>query len=200
MPRETAIVLGVLAILCGCTSVRSTSPTRSAQEELLISTAADQAAANLAAQLPPNIRTYVDSSHLEAEDGPYAIAAIEDQLLRRGIRLTDDKAHADSIIILRSGALSTNERTMVVGLPPVSLPFFPLGNFLALPAFDLYAHGEYTGVAKFAASLYNPKTGRLIVSTGPQYGFSHEANWVVLFLFTWSRHDHSLDAVPDPNS
>jgi hypothetical protein len=198
LPKASAVCLA--ALLCGCTTMRSTSPARSAAEELLISNAADQAAERLAQQLPPNISAYVDSSHFVAEDAPYAIAAIDDQLLRRGIQLTEDRAKASTIIEIRTGALSTDEQNTLVGLPPLSLPFFPVGNFISIPGFDVYEHGEYTGVAKFAATVYNPKTGQLITSTNPQFGFAHEQDWVVLFVFAWSKGDPRLAAGSQPTN
>jgi hypothetical protein len=195
---KSAVLFCMGLMLWGCTEVRTTSPTRSAEEELLISTAADKAAHELAAQLPPNISAFIDSSHFVAEDSPYAIAAIDDQLLRRGIRLTDDRVHADTIIELRAGALSTDEKSTLLGLPPLSLPFVPIGNFVTIPGLPLLHHGEATGVAKFAATVYNPKTGRLVVSTDPQMGFARESDWVVLFVFAWSNRDPALMNASSP--
>jgi hypothetical protein len=191
--RQMAPVFIGAALLWGCTNVRTTSPPRSAQEELLITTAADKAAERLAAQLPSNISAFIDSSHFAVEDAPYAVAEIDDQLMRKGIRLTDDRAHASTVIELRAGALSTDEQTTLVGLPPLPLPFFPAGNFVSIPGFELFRRQETAGVAKFAATVYDPKTGRLIVSTNPQYGVVREADYVLLFVFTWSDRDPSLD-------
>lgn len=199
MASKCALFLCIGLILCGCTDIRATSPQRSAEEELLISTAADKAAYKLAQQLPPNISAFVDASHFNAEDSQYAIAAINDQLLRRGIRLADDRAHADTIIEIRTGALSTDEKSTLLGIPPLTLPFFPVGNFLAIPGVPIFRHGEYTGVAKFAATVYDPKTGRLVVSTDPQMGFSSESDWVVLFVFAWSNRDPALTRAAPPN-
>ena len=158
----------------------------------MISKAADVAAARLADQLPKNLSAYVDSSHFVAEDAPYAIAAIDDQFLRRGIRLTQDRNHADAVIEIRTGALSTNEQSTLLGLPPLTVPFFPVGNFVTIPGFDIMRHNQTTGIAKFAATAYNPKTGQLVVSTDPQIGASHESDWVVLFLFAWGSRDPGI--------
>src|ERR1051326_3133546 len=89
--RVLALTAAALA-LAACTSVRTTSPTRSAQQELLISTAADRAAEGLAAQIPPNLTAYIDMMGLPNEDEPYALAAIMDALLRHGVRLAPDRS------------------------------------------------------------------------------------------------------------
>src|SRR3546814_15526696 len=51
--------------LVGCTTERSSSPTRTATEQLLISTAADRAARNLALQMPRDKKLYIDTSNLD---------------------------------------------------------------------------------------------------------------------------------------
>src|SRR5689334_8369238 len=98
---------GLCLLLTGCIAERATSPLRTATEELLISTAADRAADKLAEQIPANIRAYLDA-YIDAPDGIYATRAIRDRLLRRGIVLADDRAAADVVIEVRSGALSTD--------------------------------------------------------------------------------------------
>ncbi len=204
MLRQAVPVFLGAALLMGCTNIRTTSPPRSAQEELLISTAADQAAQRLAAQLPGNITAFIDSSHFSVEDAPYAVATIEDQLMRKGIHIIDDRAHASTIIELRAGALSTDEQTTLVGLPPLTLPFFPVGNFVSIPGFELFKRQEAAGVAKFAATVYDPKTGHLIASTNPQYGVVRESDYVLLFVFTWKDKDqpleHPKDTTPAPRN
>src|ERR1700744_4921952 len=107
-----ARVLAAVAALCvvtGCTTIRTTSPTRTAQEILLITTAADRAADALAAQVPTNLTAFVDPSGFAAEDQAYGLAAINDALLRRGIRLVSDRTKADAIIAPRAGVLSSDE-------------------------------------------------------------------------------------------
>ena len=66
------------------------------------------------------------------------------------------------------------------------------------PAISLYQRSIVKGVAKFAATVYDPKTGKLIVSTDPAYGFSEQRDGVVLFLFTWSRNDIGIDLRQSP--
>lgn len=182
-------------VLAGCSSTRTTSPTRSAQETLLITTAADRAAEALAAQVPTNLTAWMDRSGFSAEDQAYGMAAIEDALLRHGVRLVDDRTKADAVILPRAGTLSTDEKNTLVGIP--SLPV-PLAPGVLVPPLSFYSESEAKGAAKFAASIYDPKTGKLIVSTDPAYGFSHEDDGVVLFFFTWRRNDLGVDFSKNP--
>lgn len=179
-------------LLVGCTTVRTTSATRSSQELLLISTAADRAAEALAAQVPSNITAFLDLSGFAAQDAAYGQAAIQDALLRHGVRLVSDRAKADAIILPRAGDLSTDERQTFFGIPALPTPL-TAATGTTLPALSLYRESEAKGIAKFAATIYDPRTGKLIVSTDPSYGFSHENEGVVLFFISWRKNDMGLD-------
>jgi hypothetical protein len=186
--------LAALAV-SGCTTVRTTSPLRSAQEELLISTAADRAATALAAQMPAGIRAYLDTSDFGAQDGQYAIAAIQDAFLRRGLLMAADRSQADTVVIVRTGGLATDERSTLIGTPAFVPPILPT---VTIPEIALYKDAVNKGVAKFAATAYDPKTGRLIVSTDPAYGFSWSSSGTILFLFSWEKTDTGVHTDEQP--
>ena len=194
MLSRLALSLALL-LLAGCASTRATSPSRSAQEMLLITTAADRAADALAEQVPTNLTAWIDPSGFAAEDQAYGLASIKDALLRHGVRLVTDQTKADAIILPRAGTLSTDEKNTLVGIP--SLPV-PLAPGVSIPPLSVYSENTYKGAAKFAASIYDPKTGKLIVSTDPAYGFSREDDGVVLFFFSWRKNDLGVDLSKNP--
>lgn len=179
----------------GCTTVRATSPARSTQEMLLITTAADRAAEALAAQVPPNLTAWIDTSGFSAQDAQYGLATIQDALLRHGVKLVPDRAKADAVILPRAGTLSTDERNTLVGIPSLPNPFAP---GIAIPALALYSQSNLKGTAKFAATIYDNKTGKLIVSTDPAYGFSRENDGTVLIFFSWRKNDMGVDFSENP--
>jgi hypothetical protein len=155
----------------------------------MVSTAINRAADRLAQQLPTNLKIFLDTSSLDGPDAHYAAAEITDRLLRRGLRLMASRTEADAVVIVRSGVLSTDDRTTLIGMPQFAVPFFPVGNLLTIPELDFYKKMHSKGVAEFAATGFDTKTGRLIVSTDPQFGFSHKTDWVVLLLFNWEKND-----------
>jgi len=187
------LVIGSLLVTAGCTSVRTSSPTRSAQEVLLISAAADRAADALASQIPTDLTAFVDPSGFSAQDQAYGLAAINDALLRRGIHLVADRSKAQAIIAPRAGVLSTDEKQTLLGVPPLPVPVPVASSLITMPALSLYQRDEEYGIAKFAASVYDPNTGKLIVSTDPAYGYSHATDGVVLFLITWRKNNMDID-------
>jgi hypothetical protein len=190
-------VLALSLLLTGCVAERATSPARTATEQLLISTAADRAAEKLAEQIPANIRVLLDTSYIDAPDGCYALLAIKDRFLRRGIALANDKASADAIIEVRAGALSTDEKITSLGTPQLSLPVIPgvaAYNGFPVPAINLFKKADTKATAKFAATGYDPRTGKLVVATDPQYGYAQKTDWVVLLFFSWTNEDFSPNA------
>jgi hypothetical protein len=177
------------AFLTACTSERSTSPQRTATEELLISTAADRAASELAFNIPAGTRVFLDTKYFQGYDSDYAIGAVRDQLLRKGAALADNAAAADAVIAIRAGALSTDDRSTLIGIPQLQFPFMPIGNSVTVPEIALFKMAEEKGVAKFAMTGYDAKTGKLIYSSDPKYGFSHQTNHTVLLFFSWRTGD-----------
>ncbi|CAO3431253.1 DUF6655 family protein [Azospirillum doebereinerae] len=187
--RGPAAVLPALGLLlAGCSSSQVTTPARTATEQLLISTAADKAAERLAETLSVTGSVYVDSSSVEGYDNKYAISAIRDALLRRGARLLSARDAADTVVELRVGALSVDSENALVGIPSITMPL-PMANNASTPEISLFKKELTQGVAKVAGTAYDRKTGALVASSGPQYGFSNKAEWVLLLLLRWETND-----------
>jgi hypothetical protein len=188
--RTLVVALAALlvAVLSGCATVHTTLPPRSATEQLLISNAADRAAAKLTVGLKPGTKVYLDTSDFDGYDAKYAIGAIAEQVLLRGGRLFPDRNSADVVVAIRAGALSVDQNDTLVGLPSFTLPV-PLTGPLTTPELALFAKHQYRGVAKFAATAYDAVTGKIIATSGPSFGFSHQTRWVVLFVISWNSDD-----------
>ncbi len=139
----------------------------------------------------------LDTTYIDAPDGEYALLAIKDRFLRRGIALANDKASADAILEVRAGALSTDEKVTSLGTPQLSLPVIPgvaAYNGFPVPAINLFKRANTRATAKFAATGYDPRTGKLVVATDPQFGYAQKTDWVVLLFFAWTNEDFSEGA------
>ncbi|MBX6323865.1 MAG: hypothetical protein IRY94_18775 [Rhodospirillaceae bacterium] len=187
MSHRAAAVLLAFA-LGSCTVTRESSPPRTATEQLLLSAAADRAADGLALAIPAGDRVFVDASDFEAYDGKYAIGAVKDRLLRRGARLVSSRGEADVVVAVRSGALSIDQERTLVGLPGFGVPV-PLAGTLNIPEVALFKKEVEEGVAKLAATGYDARSGSLVDSVGPVFGFSHRIRWVVLLVISWASDD-----------
>jgi hypothetical protein len=203
-PRySSALILPVLTVpvlgMAGCTTSVDTAPPRSASEELLISKAAEQAADALKLDIRPGTKLYVDTSYFAGTDAKdmdikYAIGTIRDRLARQGARLVDKKTDAETVVELRSGALSIEQHEMLIGIPSFSVPV-PLAGPMTMPELALYKHAVRAGVAKFAASEYD-KDGALVASDDPQFGYSDKNQTVLLIVIGWNDGDIAPKGAP----
>jgi len=184
-----AFALFILAVVLGaCTISRDTTPPRAATEQLLISAAADRAADRLALQIPRDTKVFVDATNFEGYDNKYAIGTVRDRLLKQGARLVADRAGANTVVEVRSGALSVDEHKTLFGIPSFDIPI-PLAGALKFPEIALFKKHKWEGIAKIAATGYDAKGGTLVASSGPEYGFSHKTYWVVMLFISWTTDD-----------
>lgn len=187
--------LGVAA----CTTERASVPQRTATEQLLISTAADRAASELSLSIPKNTKVFIDRQYFQGYDDGYALNAIRTQFLKQGVSVVDDRKNAEAVVTVASGALSTDSKALLIGIPALTLPFFPIGTSLSVPEIALFKTAQDKGVAKFVATGYDARTGKLIATSDPQYGISHLTNHTVLLFFSWQTGD-LLPANVDKNA
>ena len=182
------VVLATLALIAvtGCTSMRETSPPRTASEQLLVTTAADQAAANLVLPIAKGTAVFVDATNFDGVDGKYAIAAIREQFLKQGARLMPERSKAELVVEIRAAALSSDEDDFLIGIPKYNVPV-PLAGPLTTPEIALFKRGEKRGIAKFVATAYKAESGQYVSSSEAQWGSSYRREWTILFFFNWKR-------------
>lgn len=183
-----ALILAMLA-LGACTTVRESSPQRTATEQLLISTAVDRAIAQVDPKIPAGTKVFVESEQLEGGDGKYAAGEMRDRLVRNGASLVNDKGKADAVVEVRAGALSVDDKQTLVGIDTFDAPVPFAGQAAKIPQIALYKDRVRQGVAKIAAFGYSTSDGKLIDTTDPRFGYSHQYERTVLFFFTWRTSD-----------
>jgi uncharacterized protein DUF6655 len=185
----TFVFTGLLAFatVCGCSSVRSTDTARGSVEELLLSTAADRAIAQLDLSSLKGKRVYLDASNVSCVDKGYVIAALRDQLGRSGVLLVDDRKDAELIAEARVGALATDSTKDLIGIPSMPMPLMGAGA-INTPELALYRKVAQSGQAKLAINARDPKTGKQTLSAGPVEGTAHYVRKTML-LTTWTQTD-----------
>jgi hypothetical protein len=184
-----APILAMSLLASACTTERASVPLRTATEELLISSAADRAASTLSLSIPKDTKVYIDRQYFQGTDDGYALNAIRTQFLKQGLNVVDDRAQAQAIVNVASGALSTDEKSLLIGIPALQVPALPVGTSVSVPEIALFKTAQDKGVAKFVATGYDAKTGKLIATSDPQYGFSHQTNHTIFLFFSWQTGD-----------
>ena len=94
----TAIPLALLVLCTGCTETRTSNPERTAEEQLLLSTAVDRAVDDVTLNVPKGTKVFVDASRFEAYDKSYAISAFRDRVLESGAHLVSQLNDAEVIV------------------------------------------------------------------------------------------------------
>lgn len=178
-----------LVALGACTTVRESSPQRTATEQLLISTAVDRAIAQVNLRIPAGTKVFVESEQLDGPDGKYAAGEMKASLLRNGANLVNDKGKANAVVEVRAGALSIDDKQTLVGLDAFDAPVPFAGQSAKIPQIALYKNRVRQGVAKIAAFGYSTADGKLIDMADPQFGYSHQYERTVLFFFTFRSTD-----------
>ena len=183
-------MLVVPALLSACSSMRETQPPRTADEQLLISSAVDHALQRLKLGIPRGAKIWVEEKYFDGFDQKYAVAAIRDYLLRRGGQLVPDRGAADTVVEIRAGALSTNSDDMLIGFPSLALPVPLVGN-MQTPEMAFVKQSQDQGVAKLGLTAYDAKSGQRapFSPAGPTYGYSTSERWVILSLIEWTDRD-----------
>ncbi|WP_374652762.1 DUF6655 family protein [Dongia sp.] len=185
--RTLSFVFLALPILCACTTVRVTRPERTATEQLLLSTAAEAQARSLDFGVPAGKKVFVEPANFDGYDSKYAIAAIREQALRKGLRLVAEKKDAECIIEIRAGALSADQKALLIGIPSFDLPVPLAGGAFSFPEIALFKRGTELGVAKFSAASYDARQGTLIATAAPPASASYQTETVLLFFISWSE-------------
>jgi hypothetical protein len=191
------VVLSLLCAVSACSTRRESSPQRTATEQLLMSAAADRAADRVEIDLPPDSKVFVDAANFDGPDTKYAIAAMRERVLKLGGRLVADRADADAVVEIRSGALSIDEKKILIGIPEFDIPI-PLTAAVTVPEIALFRKAERKGVAKFAGVGYDATDGTLIDASESEFGYARETRWVVLLFISWESGDYLPEEEREP--
>jgi hypothetical protein len=190
--RERNLISAALAALTlllanGCTTMRQTDPARTATEQLLLSTAADRAVEDVALSQFANKKIFLDTAYFDSYDAKYAIGAIRDALSRAGALLMPDSKASEITIEARSGALSTDDRTYLLGLPPLGIPI-PLAGTVTTPEVALYKSSKQYSTAKFVLLAYATQSREHMFSSGSMVGKAYN-NYYNIFIVPLHRTD-----------
>ncbi len=179
--RPTRLLLLLPVLLGGCIQLRQTDPARTATEQLLLSTAADRAVAYVNLDQFAHKKVFVDSTYFESYDSKYALGAIRDALSRAGALLVSDAKDSEITIEARSGALSTDDKSYLLGVPAMGLPI-PLAGAVSIPELALYKSQKQNSTAKFALLAYATQSREHVFSSGSMVGKAYDKHFKIVFI------------------
>ncbi|MCC5806906.1 MAG: hypothetical protein JJU00_11320 [Opitutales bacterium] len=167
-------------VFSGCTSSSHTHPPRTAIEQLLLSTAVDNALKGTRIPDLEGERVYVDDSMLESYDSGYVIGSIRALLSENGARLQSDRADATLIVEARSGALGMDVADSLLGIPSIPI-IIPGAGTSEFPELVIYGSNKQQAVSKIALLGYYAD-GTNAFSTEPLVGTAYFNQYKFLLL------------------
>lgn len=176
------IALRLLAITCACTSflgcaVTSKSNTsRTASEQVLLSSAIDRSLSNVSFQQLSQRNVFVDDKYLDSVDKGYLVGSVRHKVLASGGRLVGEAAGADVVLELRSGGVGTDMEQSFIGIPAIGVPGLPI----ELPEVKLVSRDTQKGTAKIGIVAYDPKSGAAFGLGGESTALANNENLYVL--------------------
>ena len=112
---------------------------------------------------------------------------------RPGLLLVNSATNSDIIVEARSGGLSIDASSSLLGMPQTGLPI-PLAGVLSVPEMALYKSDRQHAIAKLALLAYSAKTSDHLLSTGPAVGKSYNNYHKFLGFIQWTTSD-----IPEKN-
>ncbi|MEE8452508.1 MAG: DUF6655 family protein [Thermoguttaceae bacterium] len=158
-----------LAMFFGCGTTHWSDTRRTATEQLLISDALDRAVSQLDFRSIAGKQVYLDAAPVKyTTDAAYLVSTLRQHMLASGCILKDDRTSADYVVEVRAGAVGTDRRELLFGVPATKIPsMLPVpGMPASLPEMPLATKTEQRGIVKLALFAYNRKTGRPLWQSG----------------------------------
>lgn len=194
---KLVIWTGILLIfLAGCTTRTFTNTPRAAIEQLLLSGAVDRTVDKFHIPQVAGKKTYLDFTNLKSYDVEYVKAAVRARFAQIGAVLVENREQADYVAEVTSGALGTEYKSTLLGIPAIPVP----GSPTPLPELALARGVEQTAISKLLVFVYSD--GKL-VTTGRYYGKAErDENFILWFRFqrrddirkAWEKADSQLEA------
>lgn len=195
------ITLLLFAGLSGCGTLwKTTSPSQTSLDQVMVSTAADRAAYLLTSgyqrqaktDLPHNLKKcFIVAKNFTSTEEQYALQAIRNSFLSTGVVLVDDIKKADTVIEVANGALSVDNTSSLVGIPAMGLPI-PLAGTLQIPEIPLYKKATNRALAKFSIAIYDAHSGKVKGTPFTTMGTAKVDSWEVLLFFKFMDNDLQL--------
>ena len=172
----------LLLLLAGCSSRTVSSTPRTAIEQLLLSTAVDKALDKISLPELSDKKVYLDFSNLQSYDSEYVKSAFKGYIAENGATIIEKPEEADYIIQISCGALGTEYKDTLIGIPALPVP----GSPMTLPELALWKNVEQDGIAKFLITVCSD--GK-VVSKRHYYGKAERDETFFLWMRSQPKDD-----------
>ena len=161
------VVVALLPLAAGCGTTRWTDSSRTATEQLLLSSAVDTAINNIDFSPLAGKDVYFDASYLSGiTDEKYVVSSLRQHMLAYGCSLKETQAEAEFVVEARAGVVGTNRHDLMLGIPSFNMPTVIPGVPSAIPEVPFAKSTSQKGVAKIAVFARHRESGMAVWQSG----------------------------------
>ena len=172
----------VLLLLAGCSSRTVSNTPRTAIEQLLLSTAIDNALSKVQIAELKGKKAVVDFSNLQSYDAEYLKSAVRARIAENGSVIVEKREEADYLVEVSCGGLGNEYKDTIFGIPALPVP----GSPMTLPELALWKTVEQDGISKLLITIYSE--GK-VVSTNHYYGKAERDETFFLWMRSQPKDD-----------
>jgi hypothetical protein len=169
-----------LALVClfpfvqGCATNRESETARTGVEQLLVSSAVDQALDKIDLSAVRGAKVQLEEKYLDCVDKNYVIVSLEQRLMANGATLVAKPEDADVIMHVVSGAVGTDRQEKFFGISEIPLP--PPSPIM-IPQVSLFSRTRANGTAKLRVVAFDAKSRRPVISGDAVLARSDYKSW-----------------------
>ena len=141
---------------------------------MLISNAIDQSLAKIDFRPLSGHRVYIDEKYIDSVNRLRS-GLVGHRLLRVGADIEEKPDEAEMIVEVRSGAVGTDDHSLMVGIPPINL-----GPMMSTPEIAIFKRETQTGTAKIGLVAYDARSKHVLGAGAVTRAQSQDKNWFVL--------------------
>ena len=166
--RRLALGIFLTLIFCaGCGTTKWSDTSRTATEQLLISSAMDDVIDEFNFYPLSGRKIFINDKGVSSTDKEYLLSILRQQLAANGTFIMEKKEDADYILEVSTGAVGTNRYDLMYGIPETSVPaVLSLGAGTTIPEISLIKKTDQKAQIKLTMWAYNQKTGAIIWQSG----------------------------------
>jgi hypothetical protein len=168
------IIISILSLVMtftssGCGTTVWTDTPRTATEQLLISTAIDEAVEGIDFAPFSHKEVFLDTTYLDdSVDHEYLKSCLRARMRSQGCVLRENASDAVYVVEARAGAVGTDRHESLIGIPATSvdIPTTQMGAPANIPEIALAKTTQQRGVAKIACFAYRRESGQAYWQSG----------------------------------
>lgn len=156
----------VILLLVGCGTTKFSDTSRTATEQLLISSAMEDLVDEYDYSRLSGLKVFVKAAN-STTDSDYLKSLVRQQLAANGAFVKDAEDSADYIVEIASGTVGTNRYELMYGIPETTVPAIgSLTSATSIPEFALIKRTDQKAQVKVVMWAYNKTTGSIIWQSG----------------------------------